>query len=104
MGARDPRIAPCTIRGSGTREAGAYGVPADELRTPGIQGDAGGRAATSLPGQGGRMLQLRVFLRPGKLFAGVGLYAHIHYRPQELTRTGRAPVCAVPRPEAASIC
>ena len=46
------------LRGAGARGAGALGLPADDLRPPGIPRDAGGRAPARLPGQGAGLLEL----------------------------------------------
>ena len=58
--------------------------PLMNLRASRIQRDAGGRAAAGVPRQGGRVLQLCVVFRTGQLFAGVGLRADVHHRPEGL--------------------
>jgi hypothetical protein len=68
-----PRSRAFALCGSGAREARADGVPADELRASGIQGNAGGCAAAGIPRQSFGLFQLRVVLGRGQYSLASGI-------------------------------
>ena len=78
------------VRGAGARGARPLGIPADDLRPPGIPRNAGGRAPARLPGQGTGLFELAFHGQGGVHLRG-GNRAHVSDRSEVGSAFGWGP-------------